>query len=336
MSIQRVRDLKKLGDYQDILNYLNNICKSRDNISFIKEFDLCPTTEKRPYIIVDINGFLHKTGVNNFLRRSDNNYTLHTCLTPIELIKHRISLVHGNTLSLVEDTNTGTKLYNGVELHCPVHGNFLTTDIQGIFNGRGCPKCSDKRVRDNNRKGLDFYINNFTPVHGDRYNYIELIRHKNKGPEVSIECKEHGVFIQSAQSHRRGSGCPQCALQKHSDNNVGWSITDWVKASNRSKDFDSFKLYIIECIDEETDEKFYKVGRTFYTVKGRFNNAGHMPYKYEILNIVGSTNPEFIFKLENEIKRDMKEYKYLPKKSFGGMRECFNKKPILDEYIHKF
>ena len=26
MSIQRVRDLKKLGDYQDILNYLNNIC----------------------------------------------------------------------------------------------------------------------------------------------------------------------------------------------------------------------------------------------------------------------------------------------------------------------
>lgn len=332
---QRVRDLKKLGDYQDILDYLNSICRSRDNISFVKDVVLEPTIQRYPYLILDIDGFLYKSKIYNFLRREHNRYELHNCLTPIELIKNRIKSVHGDSLTLSENVICGGRLYEGVELHCPIHGNFITTNIQGIFNGRGCPKCSDKRVRDNNRKGLDFFVRGFREEHGDRFNYLELIRNKGKKPKVLIECKLHGRFIQETDAHRLGKGCPKCTKDNKIHINSGWSLTNWIKSANKSKKFDSFKLYVIECESYDGSEFFYKIGRTYTTVKERYHRKRDMPYRYKLLCTVGSTSPEFIFKLENEIKVDMAPYKYFPKESFGGMTECFNKKPILDEYINK-
>ena len=53
-------------------------------------------------------------------------------------------------------------------------------------------------------------INRFKEVHGDKYDYRNVIYTKmiNK---VEIICHEHGSFYQTPHSHLKGQGCPECA-----------------------------------------------------------------------------------------------------------------------------
>src|SRR5690606_27277387 len=105
-----------------------------------------------------------------------------------------------------------------------------------------------------------------------------------------------------------------------------WRNTDWIKASLRSKNFDSFKVYVIKCWNDE--EEFQKIGRTFTTVKHRFlNKKINMPYNYEILKEFIFDEGKDAFDYENELKRTYKNYKYTPKITFKGSGECFKLSP---------
>lgn len=97
-------------------------------------------------------------------------------------------------------------------------------------------------------------------------------------------------------------------------------MTNWKKAALKSKNFDSFKVYIIKCYNE--NEKFYKIGRTFCTIKKRFQGKICMPYNYEIIKVF-ENNAEEMYKLENKLKKSNKKNKYVPKIIFKGMQECF-------------
>lgn len=90
--------------------------------------------------------------------------------------------------------------------------------------------------------------------------------------------------------------------------------------SKNSKNFDSFKVYIIKCFNK--DEEFYKIGRTYTKIKKRFGTKLLMPYKYEVLNEFIGTAEE-MYDLETKLKNMNKNNKYLPKIKFGGMQECF-------------
>lgn len=59
------------------------------------------------------------------------------------------------------------------------------------------------------------FIEKARKVHGDKYDYskVELTKVKDK---VTIICPEHGEFIQEANSHLQGRGCPICAGKKFS------------------------------------------------------------------------------------------------------------------------
>ena len=94
------------------------------------------------------------------------------------------------------------------------------------------------------------------------------------------------------------------------------------KCSKNSKDFDGFKLYVIRCFSQE--ENFIKIGRTYNTINQRFS-GNQLPYQYEIIKIIKSYDGEYIYDLENRVKRIFKSYKYIPKLNFGGMYECFKK-----------
>jgi hypothetical protein len=54
------------------------------------------------------------------------------------------------------------------------------------------------------------WIEKAKKVHGDRYDYSQSIYTGAKGL-LNIGCKIHEVFVQSADSHKRGRGCPKCA-----------------------------------------------------------------------------------------------------------------------------
>ena len=166
----------------------------------------------------------------------------------------------------------------------------------------------------------EYFINKSKLVHNNKYAYNDTI-YINSRMKITINCVFHGNFIQEANSHLQGIGCPLCKKDKLSTNPTGWSISNWEQRFVSDK-FDSFKVYIIKCWNK--DECFYKIGRTSQKVKIRFYGKKVMPYSYEtIKEFIGEAKE--MYKLEQELKNKNKNNKYYPKISFGGETECFTK-----------
>src|SRR5690606_14342957 len=122
------------------------------------------------------------------------------------------------------------------------------------------------------------FIEKAREIHGDRYIY-DKSKYTLAVNKIKIECKIHGVFDQVAFHHLQGKGCVECARDVLRDKVNGWGISEWQKAGEKSKSFDSFKVYVIKCWNDK--ETFYKIGRTFKTTSSRFKSRKEMPYNYE-------------------------------------------------------
>ena len=170
-----------------------------------------------------------------------------------------------------------------------------------------------------------YFINKSNKIHFNKYLYnnSKYNGYKNK---IIITCKIHGDFNQTPSNHLKGKGCPKCGNENKSNyqkkNPTGWTLTNWITKASSSKNFDGFKVYIIKVFDE--NEKFYKIGRTYNTLHKRFIFSRNLPYKYEIHKIYKG-NAEEIFNLENKLKINNKNNRYIPTKFFDGMYECFSK-----------
>lgn len=180
------------------------------------------------------------------------------------------------------------------------------------------------------------YIEKARVVHGRKYDYSN-ITYSGSFIKISIFCPDHGYFIQTSASHLTGRGCPNCKKTKISKArslhpNV-WNYSDWKKAAERSSLFDSFKVYLIRCSDQ--NEVFYKIGKTYKSIKQRFRSS-KLPYNFEIIETI-SGDARLISKLEHHIKKDNKEISYIPSIPFGGMHECLSKPPkrTLNEYFNQ-
>ena len=171
----------------------------------------------------------------------------------------------------------------------------------------------------------EYVINQAKEIHGDLYDYSKIEYLKRVSP-VKIICKIHGEFKQSIKDHIFGQGCPECGRKRSTEyiskNCTGWSTSNWVEGASKSKNFDSFKVYVLECWND--NEKFYKIGRTFRKVNKRFYAFSTLPYNYKIIKIIEGEAEE-IFRIEQELKNKNKEFKYLPTIKFHGMHECFKK-----------
>ncbi len=162
-------------------------------------------------------------------------------------------------------------------------------------------------------------------IHGDLYDYSK-VDYSNARTCVIVICKLHGEFLSHPDRHiNSGSGCHKCGeilCRKGRDyNDFGWDFSRWENQSKKSKLFESFKLYVVKCFNE--NESFIKIGRTFRDLKYRFEDKNKMPYNWEVLTVIEGT-AKFIFDLENKIKHIFKNKKHFPLKYFNGNSECFN------------
>lgn len=209
---------------------------------------------------------------------------------------------------------------------CPVHGEFPQT-MTDHLSGRGCKDCGKEMTGLKKRLPQEKVIERCTEVHGNRYD-LSKIKYITDREPIEVVCKTHGSFFPLPINFiKKGIGCVKCSNERVAtyfrNNPVGWSLQDWVKSSKKSKNFDSFKVYVIRCWNEE--EEFYKIGRTFRTVKHRFRDKIGK-YNYEVIKVeIGEA--EDIYKLESEMKSQNKEFSYVPKNKFGGMYECFSINP---------
>lgn len=243
-------------------------------------------------------------------------YSILSATNRTEFLISRLKKLHGDIYdySLVVFSKTNEKVY----LICKKHGEFKKVVNSLLCNENiYCPNCYNESIRGMNRvSSAAVFIEKAKKIHNDLYDYSKLV-YKTAKEKVEILCPIHGSFMQTAYSHLTGYGCMECAREL-----TGWNYTNWENKGNKSKDFDSFKLYIIRCWNE--NEEFYKIGKTYRTMMQRFNSKKAFPYNYEILQIIKGDAKEISI-LENTLKSKNKQYKYSPKINFGGETECFNK-----------
>lgn len=86
---------------------------------------------------------------------------------------------------------------------CREHGEFWQNASNHI-QGSDCPKCSGNYV-----PTTEEFIEKARKIHGDKYDYSKTV-YKGNASHVCIICPEHGEFMQIANTHISGSGCPRC------------------------------------------------------------------------------------------------------------------------------
>lgn len=209
-------------------------------------------------------------------------------------------------------TEENIKSENKIPIICPKHGLFYQKQATHLI-GRGCVKCSFITIANKTNSNVTEFIEKAKKIHGNKYNYSK-VEYKNANTKVTIICKEHGEFKQNPRGHLSNNGCPFC------NRYVGYSKSQWI---NYNKDKEGI-FYIIKVFDE--NEIFYKIGITGKSIQERYKYTGNIPYNYEIIKEIKSKDLEYIWNLEKENKRILKDFKYKPLKSFAGSSvECFSK-----------
>lgn len=119
----------------------------------------------------------------------------------------RAHIIHNNKY----DYSKFTYVRNNVKsiIICPEHGEFTQTP-SGHLSGYGCNACGRKSTINKTTKTLEFFIDLATKVHNKKYTY-PLAVYTGTMRRLTITCPIHGNFMQIANHHLQGHGCPACA-----------------------------------------------------------------------------------------------------------------------------
>ena len=223
--------------------------------------------------------------------------------------------VHGDTYDYSKVIYTTNK--KCVTITCKIHGDFQQRPRNHTV-GEGCPICgkSKQLTKQQERKvSTSKFISRSTATHGARYDYSKSIVNGTRSKPIII-CEKHGEFSQRVDLHIAGKGCPKCGRDLKA-----FSYSEWETLGLQSKNFDSFKVYLLEC--KSDTEHFLKIGKTFTTVAKRYPYMDAMPYKWKLLEQF-EADALSVSTLEMQIKQ-LDITKYLPTNYFSGsITECFH------------
>lgn len=97
-----------------------------------------------------------------------------------------------------------------VSIICPIHGEFWQRPNDHI-RGIGCKKCAYDKKGKESRISFSDFLRRARMVHGNKYQYNEE-SFIGSHFDTTITCPTHGTFLQKAEKHLSGQGCPKCAL----------------------------------------------------------------------------------------------------------------------------
>ena len=101
-----------------------------------------------------------------------------------------------------------------VTIICPIHGEFNQRPKDHL-SGKGCVKCGRESNSQSRRMSIHEIVKKAKKIHGEKYNYSELIRTKEN--KIIVICREHGKFEQKLSKHLQGQGCPNCRHNRKLD-----------------------------------------------------------------------------------------------------------------------
>jgi hypothetical protein len=127
-----------------------------------------------------------------------------------------------------------TKSEDKIKIICPIHGIYEQS-YHSHMCGRGCDACGGSKS-----KTLEEIKKEFIDMHDDTYDYSLITEIINVHTDVDIICKEHGVFRQTSNNHKRGQGCPACKENKGERDIRNFLINNIIKLESQ-KIFDDCK-----------------------------------------------------------------------------------------------
>lgn len=102
-----------------------------------------------------------------------------------------------------------------INIICSIHGQF--TQLPAVhLRGSGCPQCGNQKQSDSNRYTNEEFIEEAIKIHGNLYNY-DNVDYITSHTKIIIICSTHGEFVQTPNSHLKGSGCPDCGSKTRDD-----------------------------------------------------------------------------------------------------------------------
>lgn len=157
------------------------------------------------------------------LERAKNNV-----LSNDEFIKRAIK-VHRNDYdySLVEYKTAKTK----IKIKCKKHNCVFEQIPSNHLSGSGCPVCAEEKIQKAKFDDKKSFVEKAIKVHGDTYNYGEVIYRGSK-ENIKIICKAHGCFLQTPSNHLQGKGCPKCGGEKANEEKR-YTTSYFIKESNK-------------------------------------------------------------------------------------------------------
>ena len=123
--------------------------------------------------------------------------------------------VHGNRYdySTSRYVNDATQ----IQIVCRKHGVFKQK-ANTHLRGSGCPNCALEDLGRSHQHTKTDFISKARKMHGKRYKYTTS-QYVNDRTKLQIICRKHGPFLQTPNSHLRGSGCPRCR-QSRAENSL--------------------------------------------------------------------------------------------------------------------
>jgi hypothetical protein len=209
-----------------------------------------------------------------------------------------------------------------IKIICPEHGVFHQKAGQHLAK-HGCKLCYKETVW----LGRHGFINMAKQKHNDFYDYSSVV-YVNIDTKVKVVCPAHGEFFIRPKHHLSGYGCKLC----HPRISFGFSLQSWVRYNSTING--TPLLYVLDI--DFSQENFYKIGITSQSVAKRYYNSKFY-YPFRIL-YSWTGNVHDVYLAELELKRNLKNYRYIPKLTNEGRTECFSLIPssILQEVIDKY
>lgn len=221
--------------------------------------------------------------------------------------------VHGEVYDYSDTVYTLNR--NKVSITCRIHGAF--SQLPGNhLKGSGCNKCAVARCTST----VDDFVSKAKEIHHGKYSY-ELVEYTKRHANVNITCPEHGRFMQKANDHLFGAGCPACG-------NIAKALTATgvkrssphytVDAATRGDYNFSGVLYCLRF--ESAGEIFYKIGVTKTLLPKRISA---LPNNHYEISVVYAETVVMNAAVIAEARILSKVQSYTPKLKFGGYTECF-------------
>jgi hypothetical protein len=137
-----------------------------------------------------------------------------------------------------------------------------------------------------------------------------------------VECpvcqEEYTTYVRDVAAGK-STMCRPCSLSISV-----MSYSQWEEKGKLSKNFDGYKVYVIKLTDPETLEEFYKIGKTYTTVKSRYSRESKdFPYDIDVMYEYSHESGVYVSKVERLLLNMFKHISYTPLKEFCGKYECF-------------